>query len=103
MLITRKSPFSGKVHTLDINVTQEQIDKWQSGTLIQNAMPHLNADDREFLMTGITKEEWDSLFNSSGEDHEDIVDDDSYEDAIVDDMNDPQDDNDEDGSDDDLK
>lgn len=84
-------------------MTQAQIDDWQSGTLIQNAMPHLNADDREFLMTGITPEEWEKTFNATGEDHEDIVDEDSYEDAIVDDMNDPQDDNDEDGSDDDLK
>jgi len=26
---------------------------------IQMAMPHLDADDREFIKTGITPEEWD--------------------------------------------
>jgi hypothetical protein len=25
---------------------------------IQNAMPHLSVDDREFIMTGVTPEEW---------------------------------------------
>lgn len=62
MLITRQSTWSGKVHTLDIPVTHEQIYEWQRGTLIQNAMPNLTADQREFLMTGITAEEWDEMF-----------------------------------------
>lgn len=62
MQITRKSPFSGRVHTLDIPVTQAQIDAWINGALIQNAMPNLTAGQREFLMTGITEEEWDETF-----------------------------------------
>jgi hypothetical protein len=36
----------------------EQLAKWQNGELIQNVMPHLNADDREYVMTGITPAEW---------------------------------------------
>ena len=63
MQITRISMFTNKVHTMDINVTQEQIALWESGTLIQNAMPNLSADEREFIKTGITPEEWDSAFN----------------------------------------
>jgi hypothetical protein len=62
MKITRTSGFTGKVHTLDLDVTQEQLDDWKSGTLIQNAMPQLSPDEREFLMTGVTKEEWDETF-----------------------------------------
>ena len=62
MKITRTSPFSGKVNTMEIDVTQEQIDAWKNGTLIQDAMPNLTADEREFIKTGITKEEWDELF-----------------------------------------
>lgn len=62
MLITKTSPFSGKEHTRDINVTQQQLDNWANGELIQNAMPHVTPDDREFLMTGITPEEWDAAF-----------------------------------------
>ena len=62
MQITRKSIFTGAVNTLEINCTQEQLDDWNGGELIQNVMPHLSADDREFLMTGSTKEEFDSVF-----------------------------------------
>lgn len=62
MLITRQSTWSGKVRTLDIPVTHEQLYEWERGTLIQNAMPNLTADQREFLMTGITAEEWDEMF-----------------------------------------
>ena len=62
MLITRTSPFTGQEHTLDLPITEEQLEKWQGGVLIQNAMPHLTADEREFLMTGITAEEWNHAF-----------------------------------------
>lgn len=66
MKITRTSPFSGKVHTREIPVTQEQLDKWQkSGMLIQHAMPDLSADDREFIKTGITPKEWDETFKTN--------------------------------------
>jgi hypothetical protein len=62
MKITRQSPFSGKVNTMDIPVTQEQFDRWQRGELIQDAMSNLSAGEREFIMTGITPEEWDDAF-----------------------------------------
>jgi hypothetical protein len=62
MLITRTSMMTGKVRTLDVPVTEEQLQAWQSGSLIQKAMPHLNADQREFLLTGSTQEEWDETF-----------------------------------------
>ena len=59
MKIVRTSLFTGEEHIREIDVTKEQLDDWRSGTLIQNAMPHLSPDDREFIMTGITPEEWD--------------------------------------------
>lgn len=62
MLITRTSPFSGKSTTLDLPITQEQLDKWKRGMLLQEAMPNLSADDREFIKTGITSEEWNRMF-----------------------------------------
>lgn len=61
MLITRQSQWSGQVRTLDIPVTYDQLYEWERGTLIQNAMPNLTAGQREFLMTGITAEEWDEM------------------------------------------
>ena len=63
MLITRTSPFSNKTNIMEIGVTEEQIALWESGVLIQNAMPNLSADEREFIKTGITPAEWDSAFN----------------------------------------
>jgi hypothetical protein len=62
MLIQRTSKLSGITRTIDIDCTKEQYIDWLSGASIQDVMPHLSADDREFLLTGITKEEWDSLF-----------------------------------------
>lgn len=62
MKITRKSPFTGKVHTREIPVTEEQLMRWSNGTLIQNAMPNISPDDREFIKTGITPEEWEETF-----------------------------------------
>lgn len=47
---------------MDLNVTPEQIAHWQSGALIQDAMPHLTANEREFLITGITADEWNRQF-----------------------------------------
>lgn len=62
MLIIRTSPFSGKTNSMEIEVTQEQISSWENGTLIQDAMPNLTPDEREFIKTGITREEWDNAF-----------------------------------------
>lgn len=62
MLITKFSPHSMRDNTREIDVTQSQLDRWQAGELIQNVMPHLSADDREFLMTGLTPEDWEEMF-----------------------------------------
>jgi|LauGreDrversion2_6_1035139.scaffolds.fasta_scaffold102186_2 hypothetical protein len=65
MKITRKSPLTGITRTKEIDVTIAQILAWEEGELIQNAMPQLSADDREFVKTGITGEEWDQLFGGA--------------------------------------
>jgi|TARA_B110000196_G_C20755958_1_gene479876 hypothetical protein len=62
MLIERESPFSGNKNVMNIDVTEEQIASWQGGQLIQEAMPNLSADEREFVKTGITPEEWENTF-----------------------------------------
>jgi|TARA_R110000803_G_scaffold187659_1_gene249999 hypothetical protein len=58
MIITKKSILSGEVRSLDLNITQSQIDLWKGGMVIQKAMPKLSVDEREFVMTGIIPEEW---------------------------------------------
>lgn len=62
MIITRTNPLTGKVLSKEIDCTLDQLKRWQDGEFIQNAMPHLSADDREFIKTGITHEQWDSMF-----------------------------------------
>lgn len=62
MLITRISGFTGVEHTRDINLEWTDYVRWLDGANIQDAMPYLSVDDREFLMTGTTPEEWDNLF-----------------------------------------
>lgn len=59
MEITRTSMMSGVTRTLEIPVTMRQLQAWAEGALIQNVMSNLTNDEREFLMTGITTEEWD--------------------------------------------
>ncbi len=68
MLITMKSILSGIERTKDLAVTQEQYNNWLKGNiLIQEAMPELTPGEREFIMTGISEEEWDDTFKDEGE------------------------------------
>lgn len=63
MLITKRSQLSGIEHTLDIPVKAEDMNKWIEGKgKIQEIFYYLSPDQREFIMTGITKEEWDKTF-----------------------------------------
>lgn len=60
MLITRISAFTGITHSLEINITPDELTEYENGTeLIQNKFPHLTSDEREFILSGVTKEEWD--------------------------------------------
>ncbi len=67
MEITKTSQLTGLVHTREINVTDDQIDDWMGGMLVQDAMPDVSPDDREFLMTGITPKEWTDAFGEAPE------------------------------------
>jgi hypothetical protein len=58
MQITRKSAITGITRTMEIPVTEEQLQVWEKGKHIQFAMPHLSADQREFIISGITQNEW---------------------------------------------
>lgn len=62
MRIQRTSIISGNTYEMDIDITQEQLDQWQSGVLIQNAMPNISATEREFLISGMSLEEQKEFF-----------------------------------------
>lgn len=65
--VTVKSFFTQRNHTRTLNMTKAQFELWQSGEYIQRALPHLSADEREFLMTGATPDEWDVEFHAEDE------------------------------------
>jgi hypothetical protein len=66
MIVTKKSSLTGIENTLNIDVTSEQLfrieNRMNTTELIQNIVPNLSMEDREFLMTGITNEEWIRAF-----------------------------------------
>lgn len=62
MLIRRVNMLTGKVNEMDLDVTSEQIARWQSGEFVQNAMPNLSAGEREFLISGLSIEEQKEIF-----------------------------------------
>jgi hypothetical protein len=63
MEITRVSPLTQKTNTLDIPITELQLRAWEQGALIQQAAPHLTADEREFLISGLYPGEFERLWN----------------------------------------
>ncbi len=65
MKIKRTSQVTGITRTRDIDVTKEQLVRWESGALIQDVMGHLSAQDREFIITGITDDEWQRAFTQA--------------------------------------
>jgi hypothetical protein len=68
MFITRRSMFSGNTNTMDLDITSESYSAWMSGDmLIQHAFPNLTPNEREFLMTGVTPEEWETVITSDEE------------------------------------
>ncbi len=46
----------------DIDVTADQLRRWQEGELIQRAMPELSVDLRELLISGTCGKCFDKMF-----------------------------------------
>jgi hypothetical protein len=66
--ITMTSTLTQREHTREIEITPAQFRAWQRHVdLLQNVMGELPAEDREFLLTGVTPEEWGE-FIGEGED-----------------------------------
>ena len=64
MRITRRNMFNreaNEFNTYDLNITEDQLKAYNDGELIQRAFPNLNADEREFIMTGCPIGSWDEI------------------------------------------
>jgi hypothetical protein len=63
MLVHRASPMTGVVNTMDIDITDEQwADYVHSRRPIQHVLPHLPPEEREFLISGYTPDDWRKMF-----------------------------------------
>ena len=65
-LVRKASQLTGKLTEIlvgiDIQSFFQAFDAWDAGEPIQVAFPSLSADEREFIMTGITPQEWEAAF-----------------------------------------
>lgn len=61
--VTATCALSGRSSTMEIPVSVESLEHWAAGGVnIQDALPGATPSQREFLMTGITAEMWDIMF-----------------------------------------
>ena len=65
MLITKTSPWTGKENSMEIAIdefTLFRIDNPERHETIQSIVPNLSAEEREFIMTGATAQDWEEMF-----------------------------------------
>lgn len=63
MKFTKRSPLTGEINTRNIQVSRFEFNEWRGGALIQEAMPNASAEDREFIISGYTPEDWNKMFS----------------------------------------
>lgn len=64
-LVQRHSPLTGKLNCLELDVTVEQLADWRQGALIQNVMPQLSKDEREFIVSGLMPGEFEKMWGEA--------------------------------------
>ena len=63
--VTIRSPITGRLNTMTLPTSMEKIERFRSDRhscpLIQHYFPELSADQREFVLTGCTPEDYRML------------------------------------------
>lgn len=68
MTITKISPLTGFPSTMKLDITPYEYNAWKAwGYLIQDVMPQLSSEEREFLISGATQDDWDQLYGACEE------------------------------------
>lgn len=49
-------------HDVEVKVSKKGVIAYTKGELIQDAFPELNSYEREFLLSGYSKEAWERIF-----------------------------------------
>ena len=63
--VSKQSPVSGEINKISIKVNMESYERYLKGEIsVQKIEPLLTPDEREFLLSGITSEEWIGLFDA---------------------------------------
>ena len=67
--VTKQSVITRKMNTMELPITQEHLDMYETvgDVLVQDAFPNLDKWQREFIISGITPDEWVETFGK-GED-----------------------------------
>ena len=62
-IVDRVSPITGNTNSMFMLIDVADYKHWRlGGGNIQDIMPYLTADEREFLISGIMPEEWGQAF-----------------------------------------
>ena len=64
LTVVRKSMMTGQLNEMLIVADPADIKRWRNGTLIQDAMPYLTSEEREFLISGMSIEEQRLFFDA---------------------------------------
>jgi|TARA_Y100000310_G_C20677813_1_gene814120 hypothetical protein len=68
MFITKTSMITGQQNTIWIEgLTASMLKEWEDGALVQDALKGIPQEMREFVMTGITPDEWSKTFSDVDE------------------------------------
>lgn len=62
MIVKRLNRFTGQVNEMDLDVTEEQLNRFRNGEFVQHVFPNLSATEREFMITGMTVAEQKEIF-----------------------------------------
>lgn len=60
VIIAGECVFGGGHYSVE--VTEQAWNDYKGGMLVQNAFPNLSADDREFIISGISPKGWADTF-----------------------------------------
>jgi hypothetical protein len=65
--IARNCIITKKIYSVRVNI--DDYMNWQNGSILaQQAFPYLSAEDREFLISGISPEGWGQIFSDDASD-----------------------------------
>jgi hypothetical protein len=68
---TKVSPITGETNRMILAAAPDAWAAYDAGEMVQRALPHLTAAEREFLISGITAEEWQRDFPEQDDEPED--------------------------------